>query len=236
MLPKHPHSPNHREEKGKGKALPAVFDSSSEEESSEEEDNGRASPSPRAKKNENRLGNALKRTMSVGGIERELNAVRQAHAEKEAAWEGADTTVVHDEREDFLEKIHGLEAEVQRLRAEVCYYFALSKSKSLFFYVARKGVELFIPDASSPTSPTTTLLPRAHPNNSRSARRPLRRHTRPTSPRRHAQRSAHQPLTQQQNRQSDSSTFRRQDGRVLNRSEEREVEEGTAGTERSGEE
>ncbi|KZV60440.1 hypothetical protein PENSPDRAFT_759991 [Peniophora sp. CONT] len=119
MLPKHPHSPNHREEKGKDKALPAVFDSSSDEESSEEEDGGRASPSPRAKKNENRLGNALKRTMSVGGIERELNAVRQAHAEKEAAWEGADTTVVHDEREDFLEKIHGLEAEVMRLKAEL---------------------------------------------------------------------------------------------------------------------
>ncbi|VDB99460.1 unnamed protein product [Peniophora sp. CBMAI 1063] len=146
MLPKHPHSPNHRAEKsqsssnakGKGRErereLPAVFDSS-DSSSSESDDEGRASPSPRARKitrshnhdQENEKdsgggGGKLKRTMSVGGIERELVAVRQAHAQKEAVWEDrdvGDSTVVQDERREYLERIQGLEAEVQRLRAEL---------------------------------------------------------------------------------------------------------------------
>ena len=135
MLPKHPHSPNHRAEKntnqastsskGKERELPAVFDTDGEESSSSEED-GRTSPSPAQKKvvsNGRSGGGKLKRKMSVGGIQRELEAVKQAHAQKEAVWEdngAGDTTVVRDERQEYLERIMGLEAEVQRLKAEVC--------------------------------------------------------------------------------------------------------------------
>ena len=52
--------------------------------------------------------------MSVGGIQRELEAIEPAHAENEAVWEddgAGDTTVVRDELQKHLERIMGLEAE-----------------------------------------------------------------------------------------------------------------------------
>ncbi|KAI0033096.1 hypothetical protein K488DRAFT_85251 [Vararia minispora EC-137] len=106
LLPIHPHSPNHMriisaDRKGKGRALPDADD-----------DIERDFPAV------HHTSSADERR--VHGAEQALSAVRREHREKERRWENqADTTIIREERDDYLDRIKQLEEEVRRLKEEL---------------------------------------------------------------------------------------------------------------------